>query len=79
MRMSEMLIRQNNMNRMLQKNRNIEAEDNEPTQAYREQRKERWSLNTGESVFSSVMQDGINSRESVFDRQAVFRTGERNK
>ncbi|MDO4531827.1 MAG: hypothetical protein Q4C06_07595 [Bacillota bacterium] len=77
MRMSETLIRQNNLNRLRQKNKNIEAEENEPTQSYREQKKEHWSLNTNSSVFSSVMEEGINTTESVFDRQAVFRTGEK--
>ncbi|MBQ3032702.1 MAG: hypothetical protein IJ969_02200 [Anaerotignum sp.] len=76
MRVTEALIRQNNMNRMKKKQNQIDAEDDEPTQAYKEQKLEWWSINQQKSTFASPMDDGINSRESVFDRQAVFRTKE---
>ena len=76
MRVTEALIRQNRQNRM-KKNRRNENDNEEPTQAYRERSLEWWSINQQKSAFASPMDDGINRRESVFDRQAVFRTEER--
>lgn len=76
MRVTEALIRQNRQNRM-KKNRRNENDDEEPTQAYKERGLEWWSINQQKSAFVSPMDDGINRRESVFDRQAVFRTEER--
>ncbi|MCR4720853.1 MAG: hypothetical protein K5655_03915 [Lachnospiraceae bacterium] len=34
-------------------------------------------LNEGSGVFSSVMDNGINTQESVFDKYAVFKTRKR--
>lgn len=76
MRVTEALIRQNNMNRMKKKQNQIDAEDDEPTQAYKERNQEWWSINQQKSSFVSPMDEGINNRKSVFDRQAVFRTKE---
>lgn len=70
MRVTEALLWQNN-----QKKKKTPPEDEEETQAYRERRLERWSLNRTDSAFSSPFDDGLNTGESVFDRQAVFRTG----
>ena len=71
MRVTEALIRKNN-----QKKKKINNDDDEPTLSYKEKKLEWWSINQQEDVFQSPMADGINSRESVFDRQAVFRTKE---
>ena len=75
MRVTESLIRQNALNR--QKQKYIQNEDDEPTQAYSSQKQEWWSINQQKSVFTSPMADGINNNAGVFDKQAVFRTGER--
>lgn len=74
MRVTEALIRQNKINNEKRKSRI--NEDDEPTQAYQDRKLEWWSINQNKSVFASPMDDGLNSRESVFDRQAVFRTKE---
>ena len=74
MRVTESLIRQNKINNEKRKNRI--NEDDEPTQAYQDRKLEWWSINQNKSAFASPMDDGLNSRESVFDRQAVFRTKE---
>jgi len=71
MRVTEALIRQNQL-----KNKKNYDEDDEPTQRYKDKNIEWWSLNRNKSVFSSPMDNGINNRESVFDKQAVFRTKE---
>lgn len=76
MRVTEALIRQNNMNNLKKKNRMNDDED-EPTQAYKEKNLKWWSINQNKSAFASPMDDGLNNRASVFDKQAVFRTGER--
>lgn len=75
MRVTEALIRQNNINKQKQIRR-INDEDDEPTQAYKEQKLEWWSINRSKSAFASPMDEGINNNASVFDKQAVFRTGE---
>lgn len=69
MRVTEALLRKNN-----KKKNTAQDEDEEPTQSYKERSWERWSLNRQKSAFASPMDDGLNTRESVFDRQAVFRT-----
>ena len=74
MRVTEALIRQNKIYNEKRKNR--VNEDDEPTQAYQDKKLEWWSINQNKSAFASPMDDGLNSRESVFDRQAVFRTKE---
>lgn len=73
MRVTESLIRKNRLDR-IKKNRS--SEDDEPTQAYRERNLERWSINQQQSVFASSLEEGLNQTESVFDKQAVFRTKE---
>lgn len=70
MRVTESLIRQNKLKR----NKTKYNEDEEPTQCYREKGLERWTLNQTKTIFDSPYQDGINTRENLFDRQAVFRT-----
>lgn len=74
MRVTEALIRQNKLNRM-KKNQMLD-DDDEPTQAYQEKKLEWWSINQQKSAFVSPMDEGINNTESVFDKQAVFRTKE---
>lgn len=74
MRVTEALIRQNKLNRM-KKNQMLD-DDDAPTQAYKEKKLEWWSINQQKSAFASPMDEGINNRESVFDKQAVFRTKE---
>ena len=76
MRVTEALIRQNNMNRMKKQRNQLDAEDDEPTQTYKEQKLEWWSINRSKSAFASPMDEGINNNASVFDKQAVFRTKE---
>lgn len=73
MRVTESLIRKNRLDR-IKKNRSYE--DDEPTQAYRERNLERWSINQQQSVFASSLEEGLNQTESIFDKQAVFRTKE---
>ncbi len=70
MRVTEVLMRQN----MKKKNNPRQAEEEEETQAYKEQKQEYWSINRAKNAFASPMDEGLNNRESVFDRQAVFRT-----
>jgi len=71
MRVTEALIRKNN-----QKKKKTYNEDDEPTLRYKEKKLEWWSINQQKDVFQSPMADGINNSESVFDKQAVFRTKE---
>ncbi len=74
MRVTESLLRQNNLKKKREQNRY--NEDDEPTQSYQEERWEYWALNQNKTAFDSPLDDGINSQRSVFDRQAVFRTKE---
>ena len=72
MRVTEALIRQNQIRK--QQDRRRQNEDDEPTMRYREEKREYWAINQKKSVFDSSMNEGINTGESVFDRKAVFRT-----
>ena len=72
MGVTERLIRQNRLNNQ---KKNQFNEDDEPTMCYKEENKEYWTLNQNKSVFESKFQDGINTSESVFDRNAIFRVG----
>lgn len=72
MGVTERLIRQNRLNNQ---KKNQFNEDEEPTMRYKEENKEYWTLNQNKSVFESKFQDGINTSESVFDRNAIFRVG----
>ncbi len=74
MRVTESLLRQNNLKKKREQNRY--NEDDEPTQTYQEEKWEYWALNQNKTAFDSPLDDGINSQRSVFDRQAVFRTKE---
>ena len=71
MRVTEALLRQN-----MQKKKDFrnEEDDAEETLAYKERKQEYWSINDAKGVFASPMADGLNSSESIFDKQAVFRT-----
>ena len=71
MRVTEALLRQN----MKKKNPFQSREpDEEETLSYRERKQEYRSINRAKDVFASPMADGLNTGESIFDRQAVFRT-----
>ncbi len=70
MRVTEALLRQNN-----QKKKKPPVEEKEETLRYQDWDMRRWSLNRTESAFSTPFDGGLNTAESVFDRQAVFRTG----
>ena len=72
MRVTESLLRQN-MKKKKTSLYNREA-DEEETLAYKERKPEYWSINRAKDVFASPMADGLNNSESIFDRQAVFRT-----
>ena len=74
MRVTESLLRQNNLKKKREQNRY--NEDDEPTQTYQEEKWEYWALNQNKTAFDSPLDDGINNQKSVFDRQAVFRTKE---
>lgn len=69
MRVTEALLRQNN-----QKKRKPPAPEEEETLRYRERELESWSLNRAGGVFATPFEGGLDTRESAFDRQAVFRT-----
>ena len=71
MRVTESLIRQNKINNH---KKNQFNEEDEPTMCYQEERREYWALNQNKSVFESRFQHGINTKESVFDRKAIFKT-----
>ena len=73
MRVTESLLLQNNRKK-IENNKNYEDED--PTQTYQEKGWEYWALNQQKTVFTSPMDDGLNSRGSVFEEKAVFRTKE---
>ena len=77
MRVTESLIHQNNRNRLKKQSRQDDFDENEPTQAYKEEKMEWWSINRNRSSFAASFDDGINHQASVFDRKAVFHTGER--
>ena len=72
MRVTEALLRQNMQKQRELRNRN----DEEETLTYKERKQAYWSINDAKDVFASPMADGLNSGESVFDKQAVFRTKE---
>lgn len=73
MRVTESLIRQNKRNN--QKKNQFNEED-EPTMRYKEEKHEYWAMNQNKSAFESSFPEGINTAESVFDKTAIFRTGE---
>ena len=71
MRVTDRLIRQNSANRRNQ----MKKRDNGPEDMIIEKPVSTvTSLNRRKSVFESSMADGINTGESVFDRQAIFKT-----
>lgn len=71
MRVTESLIRQNKINNQ---KKNQYNEENEPTMRYREEKREYWTMNQHPSVFESRFQEGLNTAESIFDKNAVFKT-----
>ena len=70
MRVTEKLLLQNNQ----KNNRKITDSSEEETMTY-QQRNRRQSINEAQkNRFTGNMSQGINKRESVFDRTATFRT-----
>lgn len=64
----------NEKNRKLQKD-HADFDRGEETETRPERKLRQWeSINTSKNVFDSVMDKGINSEESIFDKYAVFRT-----
>ena len=72
MRVTEALIGQNKRNNNQKLRRQNEEE--EPTLSYRKREQESWAINQNQSAFDSGMLEGINTRQSVFDKKAVFKT-----
>lgn len=73
MRVTESLLRQNNLKR---NQKNQKNEEDEPTQTYRKKEQHDWTLNQHKTVFASPMNEGLNTKGSIFDQRAVFRTKE---
>lgn len=70
MRVTEKLLKENNKPKD-----NISVEP-ETVEMYMKRTKNKESINKRQSVFSSKFEKGINSAQSVFDRQATFRTND---
>lgn len=71
MRVTEQLLRE--AGRKRQKRAAEVWEEEEETMTYRT-RKAQSPINAGPGIFQNSTMEGINTRESVFDRSAVFRT-----
>ena len=71
MRIDERLTKQN---QQIAENRRRQ-QDGEETLMYMERHREA-SLNRYRGAFTDKMESGINTRQSVFDRTAIFHTGE---
>ncbi|MDE6961466.1 MAG: hypothetical protein K2P27_11480 [Lachnospiraceae bacterium] len=59
-----------------EKKRNVQRDDEEETYTYFP-RMRREALNQSQGAFGSVLEEGINTRKSVFDESAVFCMGDR--
>lgn len=68
MRVTEALLRQNRQKK--QKNK----EDDGETQCYQKRNSEYWALNQKKQIYPSPLSEGINTRENIFDKNAVFKT-----
>lgn len=68
MRVTEKLLQDNN------KNKNKQEKEPEVVEMYMERKKTTESINRRKSVFQSKYNEGINTSQSVFDRQAIFKT-----
>lgn len=68
MRVTEALIRQR------QQKKQKKETDEEETLGYQEKKYEYWALNQTKQSFDSPFSDGINTKESVFDKNALFKT-----
>lgn len=68
MRVTEALIRQRQ-----QKKQKQDTEEEE-IHAYQEKKWEYWAINQSKQAFDSPFSDGINTRDSVFDKTATFKT-----
>ncbi len=74
MKVTDLLIKEN-QEKKKKKRRADFLEEEEETYAYQE-RPRQASLNEGPQAMTGKTFEGINSRKSVFDRAAVFHTGE---
>lgn len=70
MRVTEKLLYDNN------KPKTKNESEPETVEMYMERAKNKEPINKRKSVFQSKFESGINSNQSVFDKQAVFRTNE---
>jgi len=70
MRVTEQLMRDN----LRKKQHNARNLDEEETLTYIQHKKQK-PINTDEDIFHNSRLEGINTKESVFNRTAVFRTG----
>ncbi len=74
MKVTDLLIKEN-QEKKKRKQRADFFDEEEETLAYQEQPRQA-SLNEGPQMMTGKTFEGINSRKSVFDRKAVFHTGE---
>ncbi len=74
MKVTDLLIRENQEKKKKKQQADFSDEEEE-TYTYQE-RPRQTSLNEGPQVMTGKTFEGINSRKSVFDRTAVFHTGE---
>ncbi len=72
MRIDDRLAKQN---QELLKKKKQQAEEDEDTLTYA-QRKRMQPLNKTKSAFADNSGDGINTAKSIFDKTAIFHTGE---
>jgi len=73
MRVTDLLIRENQEKK--KRKQRSEDFDEEETLTYQE-RPRQTSINEGPQMMTGRTFEGINTRKSVFDRTAVFHTGE---
>lgn len=69
-RVTEKLLKENN-----KPNQKVNVEP-ETVEMYMERAKNKGPINKKQSVFESKFDKGINSEQSVFDGQAIFRTND---
>lgn len=74
MRVTEALIRQNERNKQQNQLKRQWKEEDEPTLRYKERNYEYWAINQKKQAFGSPFSDGINTKESIFDKNAIFKT-----
>jgi hypothetical protein len=68
MRVTEKLLNDNNKSKLNRR------EEPQTVEMYMEKAKSMEPINQRKSVYQSVYNEGINSKQSVFDAKAVFKT-----